>query len=179
MLRALLIFAAAATLVASAQASRPSSPGWTDEDALQNDLKDRGVTIAGGHRLVDFASCQGIRRYGHRILGDFHQYHRFRCVLSGPAGADFSVTIAVTRSVIAGAPVGVRDEPVSVAEDVVDARDRLEAKERSVAMPAGAKLSAAQKAGTAKFLQPYRDTLADAQAELEGYRTRFWWRVVG
>lgn len=132
--------------------------------------------IGGGRRAIDFASCQGLRRYGVREVGGFTQYHRLKCLLGAADNRSYWATIAVTRSTVSSSALAGRGEPPSLVENLRFAEETLREKERSVAFAPGTKLTAAQKAGTAKFLQPYRDRVAAAEEALVPYRTRFWWR---
>jgi hypothetical protein len=81
---------------------------------------------------------------------------------------------AVAGRVRGGAAEEVAEEVDRVRVERVDL-DALDTAKQSIIIIG--KPTPAQKAAIAKYLRPYQAAVRDATAELEPYRTKFWWRT--
>jgi hypothetical protein len=172
------VFMTASTVAAQTHAA----PGWIDAMALDNTLEVSGIVASGRRVAVDNALCGGLRRYGHRAIGAFDQYHRFKCDLDGADRHLYEADVTFTRSVIASKPIPGRDEPTYLARDLRDALEALKAAKASITTIPGEHFTPAEKRERdrriAAYLRPYEEAVADARAALEPYRTKFWWQIV-
>jgi hypothetical protein len=173
LLLALALSATVGFVAEPARARLNVMPGWIDRHTLANAVEVRGVVYEGKLRPVNFAYCDGLRRYGVRHLTYTDQYHRFKCSTTGADQHAYAATITITRSILSLTPIAGRDEPAILTRNLRDATEEL-ADARNRIQPGD---TAAQRLAAAEFLRPFVAAVEDAQASLEPYRTKFWWRI--